>query len=349
MVHGGTGRRFRAGLQYVAVNLVGSTLFLFALATIYSVTGTLNMADLAVKLPALPQGDMALMRVAAILLMLVFAIKGALVPLHFWLPGTYAQAPGVVAALFAVMTKVGAYAALRFGTLVYPADLALTEGLIGPLLLPAGLLTLALGAIGILGAGTLPRLAAFAALASMGTVFTAMAAFTPQATAATLYYMIHSTLAGALLFLVTDLVQARGAATLTTPNRPRLPGILGVLFLIAAIATAGLPPLSGFLGKLMVLQAAPGPAALVWTVILLASFLAILGLARAGSALFWAPEGATPPALPVAQTLAPALLVLCLALATIFAGPLHGWLAGTAAALHNPVPYILANDLPGGS
>jgi multicomponent K+:H+ antiporter subunit D len=349
MVHGGTGQRFRAGLQYVAVNLVGSTLFLFALATIYSVTGTLNMADLAVKLPALPQGDMALMRVAAILLMLVFAIKGALVPLHFWLPGTYAHAPGVVAALFAVMTKVGAYAALRFGTLVYPADLALTEGLIGPLLLPAGLLTLALGAIGILGAGTLPRLAAFAALASMGTVFTAMAAFTPQATAATLYYMIHSTLAGALLFLVTDLVQARGAATLTTPNRPRLPGILGVLFLIAAIATAGLPPLSGFLGKLMVLQAAPGPAALVWTVILLASFLAILGLARAGSALFWAPEGATPPALPVAQTLAPALLVLCLALATIFAGPLHGWLAGTAAALHNPVPYILANDLPGGS
>jgi multicomponent K+:H+ antiporter subunit D len=349
MVHGGTGPRFRAGLQYVAVNLVGSTLFLFALATIYSVTGTLNMADLAVKLPSLPQGDMALMRVAAILLMLVFAIKGALVPLHFWLPGTYALAPGVVAALFAVMTKVGAYAALRFGTLVYPPDLALTDGLIGPLLLPAGLLTLGLGAIGILGAGTLPRLAAFAALASMGTVFTAMAAFTPQATAATLYYMIHSTLAGALLFLITDLVQARGSIGFTTPDRPRLPGTLAALFLIAAIATAGLPPLSGFLGKLMVLQSTTGPTALVWTVILIASFLAILGLARAGSALFWAPEGDTPAHLLPAQAIAPALLVAALALATIFAGPLHGWLAATAAELHDPLPYIRANDLPGGS
>jgi multicomponent K+:H+ antiporter subunit D len=345
MVHGGGGPRLRAGLQYVAVNLVGSTLFLFALGTIYSVTGTLNLADLAVKLPLLPEGDHALMRVAAVLLMLVFAVKGALVPLHFWLPGTYAASPGVVAALFAVMTKVGAYAALRMGTLVFPPDLAVTAGMIGQLLLPAGLLTLALGAIGILGAGSLPRLAAFAAVASMGTVFVAMAAFTPQATAATLYYIVHSTLAGAVLFLVADLARARGAADFAGTALPRLPGSLAVLFLIAAIATAGLPPLSGFLGKLLVMQAAPGPVWAVWGVILAGSFLAILGLARAGSALFWRPEGTAAPLSPL-QAAMPAALVAGLAALTVLAGPAHDWLAATADQLHAPAAYVAAHDLP---
>ncbi len=308
MVHGGGGPRVRAGMQYIAVNLVGSTLFLFALGTIYSVTGTLNMADLAVKLPLLPEESHAVMRVATVLLMLVFAVKGALVPLHLWLPGTYAAAPGVVAALFAVMTKVGAYAALRMGTLVFPPELALTGGMVGQLLLPAGLVTLALGAIGILGASSLPRLAAFAAIASMGTVFVAMSAFTPQATAAALYYMVHSTLAGAVLFLVADLARARGASALDGPS-PRLPGTLAVLFLASAIATAGLPPLSGFLGKLLVLQSAPGPGWLVWGVILGGSFLAILGLARAGSALFWRPGGEAA-TLPPVQLFVPAVLVI---------------------------------------
>jgi multicomponent K+:H+ antiporter subunit D len=99
MIHGGGAARTRAGIQYVAFNLVGSSLFLFALALLYGVTGTLNMADLAQKLPTLPEGDTALLRVAAVLLILVFAIKGALVPLQFWLPGTYANSPGVVAAM----------------------------------------------------------------------------------------------------------------------------------------------------------------------------------------------------------------------------------------------------------
>lgn len=345
MVHGGGGPRIRAGLQYIAVNLLGSTLFLFALATIYAVTGTLNMADLAVKLPALPEGDHALMRVAAVLLMLVFAVKGALVPLQFWLPGTYAQSPGVVAALFAVMTKLGAYAALRFGTLVFPPDLAPTGGMIGQLLLPAGLVTLAVGAVGTLGARSLPRLAAHAAVMSMGTVFTAMAGFTAESTTAALYYMVHSTLAGAVLFLIADLARDRGAGGLDAAS-PRLPGLLAALFFAAAIATVGLPPLSGFPAKLMVLQAVPlWP---VWAVVLGGTFLALLALSRAGSALFWKPEGQPAP-LPASQTLAPAALLLALAALTVFAGPVTGWLAGTAEALHDPAPYILANDLPGGA
>lgn len=339
MAHGGSGPRLRAGLQYIAVNLIGSTLFLFALATVYAVTGTLNMADLAVKLPLLPAGDQALMRVAAILLVLVFALKGALVPLQFWLPGTYAAAPGVITALFAVMTKVGAYAALRFGTLVFPPGLAVTEGLIAPLMLPAGLVTLAVGAIGILGATSLPRLAAYATLMSMGTVFTAISGFTPISTTAALYYMIHSTLAGAALFLIADLVQARAPGS-------RLPGGLAALFFAAAIATAGLPPLSGFPAKIMVLMALPGWP--VWAVVLGGTFLAILGLSRTGSALFWKPQGQAP-ALPAAQAFGPAALLAALVALSLFAGPVTAWLQATAQALHDPAAYILAHDLPGGA
>ena len=121
--------------------------------------------------------------------MLVFAVKGALVPLQFWLPGTYANAPGPVAALFAVMTKVGAYAVIRFGTLVFPPESAATGSLIADLLTPAALATLALGAVGVLGAHSLPRQVAFAAIGSMGMLFLAVAAFTPAATSAALYYL----------------------------------------------------------------------------------------------------------------------------------------------------------------
>ena len=120
MIHGGGAMRLRAGVQYIAYNLVGSVLFLAALGVLYAVTGTLNMADMAARVAAMPAQDTALLRTGAVLLMLVFAIKAALVPLHFWLPSTYADAPGPVAALFAIMTKVGIYAIIRFFTLVFP-------------------------------------------------------------------------------------------------------------------------------------------------------------------------------------------------------------------------------------
>ena len=129
MIHSGGTRRFQAGVQYVVYNLLGSTLFLFALGTLYSVTGTLNMADLAVRVAEIPAEDTALLRVGAVMLLLVFAIKAAVIPLHFWLPASYANAPLPVAALFAIMTKVGAYAILRMYTLVFGPDLATTEGL----------------------------------------------------------------------------------------------------------------------------------------------------------------------------------------------------------------------------
>jgi multicomponent K+:H+ antiporter subunit D len=350
MIHGGGQTRTRAGIQYIAFNLLGSSLFLIALATVYSVTGTLNMADLAQKLPTLPEGDTALIRAAAILLILVFAIKGALVPLQFWLPGTYANAPGVVAAMFAVMTKIGAYTTLRFGTLVFPTTLPATGTLIADLLLPAALVTLIVGAIGILGATTLPRLVAFAAIASMGTAFTAIAGFTPQTTAAALYYILHSTLATAALFLIADMVTRRRANADLTPQPPIAgSGLIAALFLAGAVALAGLPPLSGFIGKLLILQGWRDAAPLIWTIILLSSFTMILGFSRAGSLLFWKAhasqgEPAEHPPEPLALTAIGALFAALVAL-TVFAGPLTRLLDVTAASLYDPGPYIAANQL----
>lgn len=353
MIHGGGEARTRAGLQYVAFNLLGSALFLLALGLLYGVTGTLNLADLAVKLPSLPEGDAALLRVAAVMLILVFAIKGALVPLHFWLPATYANAPGVSAAIFAIMTKVGAYATLRFATLVFPPDLPATGLILPTLLLPAALLTLGIGALGTLGAATLPRLAAFAGVASMGTVFLALAQQTPEASAAALYYLVHSTLATALIFLVADLVSRRRAHPRLDASAPiAQSGMIAALFLAAAIALAGLPPLSGFIGKLLVLDVWREEAIVVWPAILVSSFLMILGLARAGSTLFWksgtAPAAPAPDPLPEPLSLAACCaLVAALAALTLFAGPVTDWLAATSHALHDPQAYIAANRLEG--
>ncbi|NHB75299.1 monovalent cation/H+ antiporter subunit D [Rhodobacter calidifons] len=351
MIHGGGSARARAGLQYVAFNLIGSSLFLFALALTYSVTGTLNIADLAAKLPDLPQGDAAMLRVTAVLLILVFAIKGALVPLQFWLPGTYANAPGVVAAMFAVMTKVGAYATLRFGAMVFPPDLPATGTLISDLILPAGLVTLVIGAIGVLGASTLPRLVAFGGIASMGTAFIAIGAFTPATTAAALYYILHSTLATAAMFLVADLVIRRRAHARLTETAPPIAqaGLISALYMAAAIAMAGMPPLSGFLGKLLILDAFRAQAPLVWSVILLSSFLMILGFARAGSTLFWkpsameaAPDDRAPEGLAFTGTFG---LLAGLVALTLLAGPVTGWLGATSESLYAPQGYIAAARL----
>lgn len=354
MIHGGGKNRLRAGVQYVAFNLLGSSLFLFGLATIYGVTGTLNIADLAVKAQVLPEGDAALFRVAVVMMILVFAIKGALVPLQFWLPGTYANAPGPVAALFAVMTKIGAYAVIRFGVMVVPPGTPATGNIVGDMVLPAAMLTLIIGALGVLGASTLSRLAAFTAIASMGTLFIAIGGFTPATTAAALYYMVHSTLAGAALFLIVDLVIDRRAHDGLHESLPPIAqgGLIAGLFMASAIASAGMPPLSGFIGKLFILEATRDHASLIWPVILGSSLILILGFARAGSTVFWKAYAAAPLEPPQHKTEAlsftaiGALLAGLIAL-TIFAGPVTIWMEATAASLHNPAAYIAANDLQG--
>ncbi|SEK27363.1 multisubunit potassium/proton antiporter, PhaD subunit [Roseovarius azorensis] len=356
MIHAGGRRRFRAGVQYVIYNLLGSTLFLFALGTLYAVTGTLNMADLAQRAAEVPPEDSGLLRVGAMLLFLVFAIKAALLPLHFWLPETYAEAPAPVAALFAIMTKVGAYAILRMYTLVFGPDLATTANLIDQILLYGALLTLAVGMIGILGAKRLGRLAAFAAIASMGTLLIALSGFTVATTSAAIYYLVHSTLAGALLFIVVDLVrEQRGEIAGALRPGPQLAqhGLITALFFGAAIATAGMPPLSGFIGKLLILDAVRDMSEvwLVWSVILITSLVAMLGFAQAGSVIFWktetpepAPDETEPthtappqPTLPVVACFA---MLASLVALSVFAGSAMGYIEATADQLHDPANYI---------
>ncbi|GGE18954.1 multisubunit potassium/proton antiporter, PhaD subunit [Gemmobacter megaterium] len=347
MIHAGGRDRLRAGVQYVVFNLAGSTLFLFALGAIYAITGTLNMADLAVKVADLPEGHDALLRVAGVLLLIVFAVKGALVPFQFWLPGTYALAPGPVAALFAVMTKVGAYAILRFYTLIFGPEVEATGTFYANLLVPLALVTLVVGMVGVLGARSLARLAAFAAIGSMGTLFLAMSDFTPLSTAATLYYLIHSTIAAALMFLVADMVLERRGNTLLVPRPPiARHGLIAALFFASAIAMAGMPPLSGFLGKLLILDALGDRAdmAITWSAILITSLIAIVGMSRAGSIVFWKAHAISgDPAevrpMPLAFTATFGMLGVLVAM-TVLAGPLMGWLQETADQVHDTGAYI---------
>ena len=171
-------------------------------------------------MPDIPADEAALVRVAAMLLMIVFAVKAALFPVQFWLPATYANAPAPVAALFAIMTKVGAYAILRVHTTAFGPGIPGTDGLAATWLFPAAIVTIAIGAFGVLGARRLMPLIAFSVVGSMGTLLVAVAAFTPTATTAALYYMVHSTFAAACLFLIADLVVTRRATDSLDP-RPR--------------------------------------------------------------------------------------------------------------------------------
>lgn len=356
MIHGGGRERMRAGLQYVVINLAGSTLFLFALGVLYASVGTLNMADIALRLQDGTTEDASLIRVAAMLLMIVFAVKAALFPVQFWLPGTYANAPAPVAALFAIMTKVGAYAIIRVHTVSFGPGLGGTEDIATTWLFPASILTIAVGALGVLGARQFLPLVAYSVIGSMGTLMIAVAAFTPQATAAALYYLLHSTLAAAALFLLADLVLARRDGQALSP-RPAIAGagLLAALFFAAAIAVTGMPPLSGFLGKLLVLDAlrAPGQIGWAWSAVLAGSLLTIVGFARAGSMLFWkvtqaGPDPATdtptePQPTPSVMQVAPTMILLAmLATLAVFAGPVMAYFDDTAAQVFDRPGYIEA-------
>jgi multicomponent K+:H+ antiporter subunit D len=352
MLHGGGPVRLRAGFQYVAVNLIGSTLFLFAVGLIYAVTGTLNMADLAVKIAYVPPSDHAILKTGTLLLLVVFALKAALVPLQAWLPTAYAAASAPAAAIFMIMTKVGAYSIIRVHGLVYgeaSGDLAFPAA---PWIVPAALLTLVLGAAGALASRRLVDLACFATVWSMGSLLVSLGLFGRDGIAAALYYTVHGTLAGAALFLVVDLVverRGRFADMLgaTPPIAAR--GLVGGLFFVAAIAAAGMPPLSGFVGKLLILKAswpsAWGPW--IWTVLLATSLVLILGFARAGSVLFWrsgadgAPVIDDDPGYGAGVRLAAvgALLVATFVL-TAFSGPVTAHFRATAEQITDPRAYV---------
>ena len=292
VLHGGGPARTRAGLHYVIVNLAGSALFLIAAGLIYGIFGTLNLAHLARLLTAVPADNLGPARVALLLLLGVFGLKAALLPLYLWLPATYASAVAPVAALFAIMTKVGAYAILRVSTLLLGPEAGDLAGLYGAWLVPLALATLIAGMLGALAARSLGQQTAYLVVASVGTLLLAFGLGDREALAAGLYYLPHSTFAAATLFLLIDTI-ARGRGPLTDrfvpgPEIPRAP-LVGGLFFLCAILLAGLPPLSGFLAKFLLLRAALDHPAWPWILatVLVASLLALIALARAGSLLFF--------------------------------------------------------------
>jgi multicomponent K+:H+ antiporter subunit D len=350
MLHGQGAARLHAGVKYVAVNLVGSALFLIGVGILYGMTGTLNMADMALRVAEAPAGDQVMIRAGAQLLVLVFALKAALLPLHLWLPQTYGSTSPVVAALFAILTKAGVYPIIRVTVLIFGADAGAAAWAPAVWLLPAAMLSILAGYLGVLAARNLRTLAAFGVIGSTGTLMVAVSLFTPEGIAASLYYLPHSVLAGALLFLVTDLVtRARGAEDdRLQPGHPfARHGQLSVLFMLAAIALAGLPPLSGFVGKLLILDSSATAqlAPWIWSTVLGGTFLAILGLVRAGSTVFWKAEG-EPLAPPQSQRrldTAPVWgLFAALCTLTILAGPAFDYASATSAQLFQRDGYITA-------
>jgi multicomponent K+:H+ antiporter subunit D len=350
MLHGQGRERFRVGVHYVVLNLVASALFLIGVALIYALTGTLNLADLALRVPRVDGPDAAVLQAGALILLVVFGFKAALLPVAMWLPATYAAASAPVAALFALMTKVGVYAIVRVHGVMFGADAGASALLVQPVLLPVALATSLVGVAGALAARTLPRLIAWLTVSSVGTLLAAFGLFGDAAWSAGMYYLLHSTVVIAGLFLLAELVAAqRGAVADRLVPGPAVaqPTLLGLMLLLGAASVAGLPPLPGFLGKLMLLEASVSHpwAVVVWAVVLGVGLLALIGLSRAGSLLFWnvdpsMPSGASgaSPRL-IAATLS--LLAVSVAMAVV-AEPLKRYTDAAAAQLGDRAAYARA-------
>lgn len=354
LLHGGGRLRTKAGLHFVVINLVGSTLFLFAVGILYGMLGTLNMADLAVKLTRLSSEDMTLVRIAGLLLFGVFALKAALVPLHLWLPSAYAHTSAPIAALFAIMTKVGAYSILRIYTLIFGAEAGLGANLIEGWLLPLALITLLVGMLGVVASAHLRQQVAYLVVASVGTLLTAFSLNTQAGIAAGLFYLPHSTFATAAFFLLANTIAIRRAEwdDRLDPG-PVIPHarLIGALFFVTAVLLAGLPPLSGFIGKFLILHASLAHEALPWvmSIILATSLLGLIALARSGSLLFYRAQSSKVQAAvvirvaPVYKELLPiiSLLSLCVIL-VVCGGMITPFLHLTAEQLLQPSQYIQA-------
>jgi multicomponent K+:H+ antiporter subunit D len=352
MLHGQGALRLKAGVAYVVVNIVGSALFLIALGLLYGLTATLNMADLALRVAALGPEDQGLVRIAGLLLMTVFALKAAVVPLHLWLPRTYAATMPVVAALFAIMTKVGVYAMIRTVPLIFGRDAGAAAWVPAPYLMPAAILGAVVGFGGVLAVRGLREQAAFALLASTGTLLMAVSRWSEATLSAALYYMMQATLAGAALFLVADVtIRRRGQYGDAIVPSPRFAGqdASGLFYLLAAIACVGLPPLAGFMGKLLILDASfamPGWQA-IWTTILVTTLIGVVGFSRSGSTIFWkvAPPETDPVACPPRSRLefiAPGALLAILAVLTVAAGWVTAQTQATARQVMTPKRYVEA-------
>lgn len=375
VLHGSGIARVKAGLHYIAVNLAASLLFLIGVSLIYGVTGTLNMADLATRIPLVPANDRMLLQAGAAVLGIAFLVKAGMWPLSFWLPTTYAAAAPPVAAIFSIMSKVGIYVVLRLWLLVFGGASGAVAHFGAQWLLLGGMATIAFGAIGVLASQSLRRLAGFAVLVSSGTVLTAVGTGLTGVIGSALFYLVSSTLAISAFFMLIELVErgrAPGADVLAVTMEafgeedeedetetdeigiaiPATMAILGLSFLGCALVLAGLPPLSGFISKFALLTAllnpsgpasgvAVAPASWAFLALLIFSGLTMLiAMTRAGIRVFWIPlERAVPRVRLIEMVPVGALLFACATLA-VQAGPAMNYMQAAARSVHEPGVYI---------
>ncbi len=363
-LHGSSRVRVQSAMHYIVINLVASLLFLIGVSVIYGVTGTLNMADLATRIPAIAAENRALMEVGCAVLGVAFLIKAAMWPLGFWLPTTYASASAPSAAMLSILSKVGIYAILRLWLLLFGDDAGASAGFGGSWLLIGGLCTVAFGSVVVLAGQTAARLAGGCVLVSSGTLLAAIAAGQVAVTQGALYYLVSSVLGIAAFFLLIELIERgrdAGADILAVTRQafgeeeeeilseseeqagiaiPAATAILGLSFTTCALVLAGLPPLSGFVGKLTMLMplfapgAAPTPGAWAMLATLLVSGLVTtIAMVRTGIDVFWASSAGTVRIRLIEMGPVLLLLVLCLAM-TLRPQPVMTYLGAAAAALH---------------
>jgi len=368
VLHGDGKARVRAGLAYIAINLTASLLFLIGASLAYGVTGTLNMADLASRIPALTPDDASLLAAAAAILGTAFLMKAGTWPLNFWLPTTYAAASAPAAAMFAIMSKLGVYVILRLWSLVFGPEAGALAGFGGDWLLIGGMLTIVFGMVGVLASQSLPRLAGCSVLVSSGTLVAAIGMGSGSVIGSALFYLVSSTLGIAALFLLVELVERLrdpGADVLAVTMEaygdsdvdleeeigvaiPATIALLGGSFIACALLLAGLPPLSGFVAKFGMMAAmlkmnggaVPVSAWALIALLTVSGLATLIAMTRSGITSFWARMSDSIPRVRIIE-MAPVVALLLLALGlTIGGGPAMRYMESTAQALQAPQGYM---------
>lgn len=297
---GGSAARIHAGTTYVVVSLLSSALFLVGIAAVYAATGTVNLAQLAIRIGDLTPGVALVLQLC---LLTAFAIKAAVFPMSAWLPDSYPTAPAPVTAVFAgLLTKVGVYAIIRVQTLLFP------DSPLQGLLMWAALLTMVIGILGAVSQSGLKRILSFTLVSHIGYMIFGIALATPEGTAGAIFYVAHHITIQTALFLITGLVERLGGTT----SLDRLGGlavaspVLATLFFVSAMNLSGIPPLSGFLAKIGLLHAGIALGTpLAWLLVvggIVTSLLTLYALAKVWSQAFWRTLADAPR---VAETVAP--------------------------------------------
>ncbi|MFL5278133.1 MAG: monovalent cation/H+ antiporter subunit D [Myxococcales bacterium] len=374
LLHGSGKARVRAGVSYVAMNLAGSSLFLIGAAIVYGVTGTLNMAELSARLSAASLANRHLVEMGAAFLLLAFLLKAGAWPINLWLSPAYAAATPPVAAMFAILTKVGVYALIRLWTLMFAGGSLAGFG--ADVVLGFGVVTTLLASLGMLASQRGAEQASWAVVVSAGTLLCAVGLGGGRALGSALFYLVPSTIAASLLFLLADIVQRWRAGATVVDEAPFLnaaleaedinlddegeplialpfPGstvLLGLAFLACALLVAGLPPLPTFIGKLGMLSAAVvdagahgQPRTWIFVATLLASgVLVLLALMRTGIRIFWSGPQRERPHIRAAEGLSVlGLLAMTVAL-MVAAGPAIAVANAAARSLYERESYIEA-------